>query len=258
MNKFDEKGKIDLDDLTVENFDELVNCKHSLDIDNLIRCDNCNGLMLKDDIVIEERDFTGSEDFWNGYEQEPDEREIHYTDNVKICPLCEYGDEVEYDEFSYTSFTNEDLFDGDITGLDDYVSKDFMAKLLHYRNSLNENKEINNMNNKLSLQEATIKALYDGLDDTDDVHDVEGIVDDVLVITDPEITTDEYNEVIERATEIVEDTPEGDIPLNDEYLGQYAQTCPICGGTFVEDHILEPRSYLSNMFRSTRSICYGW
>ena len=107
----------------------------------------------------------------------------------------------------------------------------------------------------INLQEATIRALYDELDDDRDIRDVEGVVDDVLVITDPEITKDEYEEVIERAQEIVEDTPEGDIPFDEEYVGQYLLTCPICGSSFVEDHLLEPRSYLPYMFRPTRSIC---
>ena len=110
---------------------------------------------------------------------------------------------------------------------------------------------------KLNLQEATIKALYGELED-DGIRDVEGVVDDVLVITDPEITKDEYEEVIERAQEIVEDTPEGDIPFDEEYVGQYLQTCPICGNSFVEDHLLEPRSYLSYLSRTTRSICSCW
>ena len=110
-------------------------------------------------------------------------------------------------------------------------------------------------NNSMNLQEATIKALYNELDDNEDVRDVEGVVDDVLVITDPEITKDEYEEVIERAQEIVDDTPEGDIPFDEDYIGQYLQTCPICGSSFVEDHLLEPRSYLSYMFRATRGIC---
>ena len=114
------------------------------------------------------------------------------------------------------------------------------------------------MNNKkeiMNLQEATIRALYNELDDKEDIRDVEGVVDDVLVITDPEITKDEYEEVIERAQEIVDDTPEGDIPFDEDYIGQYLQTCPICGSSFVEDHLLEPRSYLSYLFRATRSIC---
>lgn len=107
------------------------------------------------------------------------------------------------------------------------------------------------MSKKISLEEATIKALYDQLDDEEVIRDVEGVVDDVLVITDPEISKDEYEEVIERAQEIVEDTPEGDLPFDEDYIGQYLQTCPICGTSFVEDHLLEPRSYLSYLFRTT-------
>lgn len=93
---------------------------------------------------------------------------------------------------------------------------------------------------KMSLEEATLKALYDELDDSRDITDVDGLVEDVLVITDPEVSSEEYEEIIERAQEIVEDTPEGNIPLDEDYLGQYAQTCPLCGATFVTEEILEP------------------
>lgn len=93
---------------------------------------------------------------------------------------------------------------------------------------------------KMNLQEATLKALYDQLDDSKDIDEVEGLVDNILVVTDPKINTEEYEEVIERAQEIVEDTPEGEIPFDEEWEGQYLQTCPICGATFVTDEILEP------------------
>ena len=93
--------------------------------------------------------------------------------------------------------------------------------------------------NKKSLEEATIQALYDQLDDSERKQTVDGIVDDILVITDPEISSDEYNELIDRAQEIVEDTPEGDIPQLEDYLGKYVQMCPICGATFVKDKLLE-------------------
>ena len=93
---------------------------------------------------------------------------------------------------------------------------------------------------KMSLEEATLKALYDELDDSKEVSNVDGIIDDVLIITDPEVTGDEYDEIIERAQEIVDETPEGDIPLDEDFLGQYAQTCPLCGATFVNEEILEP------------------
>ena len=94
---------------------------------------------------------------------------------------------------------------------------------------------------KLSLEEATVKAIYDQLPtDNSDLTSVDGIVDDILVITDPEVTSDEYNEVIDRAQELVKDTPEGDIPLDTDYLDDFVQTCPICGATFTEDHMLQP------------------
>lgn len=95
-------------------------------------------------------------------------------------------------------------------------------------------------NKKMNLQEATLKALYDQLDDSKDIDDVEGLVDNILVVTDPKVNSEEYEEVIERAQEIVEDTPEGEIPFDEEWEGQYLQTCPICGATFVTDEILEP------------------
>lgn len=96
------------------------------------------------------------------------------------------------------------------------------------------------MSKRLSLKEATIKELYGELKDKSS--DLEGIMDGVLIITDPEIDTEEYQELIDRAKEIIEDTPEGELPLDDSYIGQYVQLCPICGTTFVEDHILEPGS----------------
>ena len=90
------------------------------------------------------------------------------------------------------------------------------------------------------LQEATVKDMYNQLDDTKGVDSVEGIIDDILVVTDPEVTSEEYDEVIERAQELIEDTPEGEIPFDEEYIGQYLLTCPICGTTFVSEEMLEP------------------
>ena len=110
----------------------------------------------------------------------------------------------------------------------DYINIDRNPYRIKEQISMKENK-------KISLEEATIKALYDSLPE-----DVEGVVDDILVITDPEITSDEYDEVIEKAQEIIEDTPEGKIPFDEEYVGEYVQRCPRCGNAFVEKDVLEP------------------
>ena len=44
---------------------------------------------------------------------------------------------------------------------------------------------------KMNLEEATLKALYDELDDSKQVNDVNGIIDGVLVVTDPEVNTEQ-------------------------------------------------------------------
>lgn len=90
---------------------------------------------------------------------------------------------------------------------------------------------------KLNLVEATIKALSEELDEIDE-EATTGIMDGILVVTDPEITSEEYDDVIRRAQELVEDTPEGQIPYMEDYLGDYVQTCPICGKTFVTEDLL--------------------
>ena len=95
------------------------------------------------------------------------------------------------------------------------------------------------MKEKMSLEEATMKALLGQLDTPEEEKDdVEGIIDGVLVVTDPEITPDEYEEVIDNAKEILEDTPEGEVPFNDQYVGEYLLTCPICGSSFINKDVL--------------------
>lgn len=97
---------------------------------------------------------------------------------------------------------------------------------------LEESKELKN--------ESVLSDIYQELDDSREITDVEGLIDDVLVITDPDVSSEEYEEIIEKANEIVEDTPEGNIPFDDRYVGQYLLTCPICGSSFVHDSILDP------------------
>lgn len=111
--------------------------------------------------------------------------------------------------------------------------EEITMKLLKENEQIEEGKYV-------KLQEATVKDMYNQLDDTKDVDSVEGIIDDILVVTDPEVTSEEYDEVIERAQEIIEDTPEGEIPFDEEYIGQYLLTCPVCGTTFVSEEMLEP------------------
>ena len=90
----------------------------------------------------------------------------------------------------------------------------------------------------LDVTQATIQALVNQLPKDEDDIDVEGVVDGILVVTDPEISEEDYTEVIENAQDIISETPEGELPFMEDYLGYYLQTCPVCGNTFVTKNIL--------------------
>ena len=45
-----------------------------------------------------------------------------------------------------------------------------------------------------------MKDMYNQLDQTEGITNVEGLVDDILVVTDPEVTSEEYDEVIDKGT----------------------------------------------------------
>lgn len=63
-----------------------------------------------------------------------------------------------------------------------------------------------------------------------------GIDTDVVVVVDPENVADgDYVDPAIAAAEIVDDTPDGEIPFTDEYIGDFTYTCPICGNTFFSD-----------------------
>lgn len=66
--------------------------------------------------------------------------------------------------------------------------------------------------------------------------EADGIVEDIIVVTDPDITISENQREI--AQDIINQTEEGEIPFNKEYIGQYIQTCPICGSSFITKEIL--------------------
>lgn len=70
-------------------------------------------------------------------------------------------------------------------------------------------------------------------------YDVDGIADGILVVTDPEITSEEFEEVADELQGIVDNTEAGEVPFTDKYEGDYILSCPICGGTFVNDTLLD-------------------
>ena len=224
-NRLDNMEIVPISEITPE---ELVTMKYSRETDS-VQCPKCHYIIDGD--FVEEWGLSDDE-----YEEMDYDDFDDLTDdgvNKITCPNCKHTDYAN----KFKTVWTDDIIDAP-------NCEEIVPGIKKAYDELDENykkgESIMENDAKLSLQEATIKALYDGLKDNDEIADVEGLVDDVLVVTDPEITTDEYNEVIDRAQEIVEDTPEGDIPLDPTYLGEYVQICPICGGSFIEDHVYEP------------------
>ena len=149
--------------------------------------------------------------------------------------------------------------EGQLNGNKVEALKEFMKEAFDdYLGQLNESKklkteswtqeEVNLLNKRLieskKLQESELSDMASVLEDLKDKpedieKDVEGVVDGILVVVDPDIDTEGYEEVIEHAQEIIEDTPEGEIPFLEDYVGQFIQTCPICGKTFVTPSLLQ-------------------
>ena len=64
---------------------------------------------------------------------------------------------------------------------------------------------------------------------------MDDVADDIMVVIDPEIDASEIDTVADELQDIVDNTPEGDVPTTDEYVGDDTYACPICGSTFFSD-----------------------
>lgn len=78
---------------------------------------------------------------------------------------------------------------------------------------------------------------FDGepINETGDDDIAEGTFDDVAVIIDPELDPEDVSSNIDELQQLIDDTPEGETPTSDEYVGDYTYTCPICGNKFFND-----------------------
>lgn len=71
--------------------------------------------------------------------------------------------------------------------------------------------------------------------DVDDDGVMDDVVDDVVVVVDPELDAEDVDTIADELQDIVDDTPEGEVPFTDEYIGDYTYGCPICGSNFFSD-----------------------
>ena len=69
-------------------------------------------------------------------------------------------------------------------------------------------------------------------DDEPVADDVSG---DIIAVVDPDMDTDEYDDKIDELQDIVDETPEGEVPVDDEYIGDTIYQCPVCGNPFFSE-----------------------
>lgn len=151
--------------------------------------------------------------------------------------------------YNYSQLIKDDGYDiNSVELFKDWFNNNDYINIDRNASRVKEDIKVKKENKKISLEEATLQALAaeannipdKDIEEIEEPDEAEGIMDGIIVVTDPETDTKDYEEIIEKAQDIMENTPEGEIPFDEEYLGQYMMTCPLCGTTFIEPEILEP------------------
>lgn len=87
---------------------------------------------------------------------------------------------------------------------------------------------------KVQKRRALRESEETDIEDTpDDV--VDDVADDIMVVVDPDMSEDDISDAASDAQDIIDSTPDGEVPSTDEYIGDYTYTCPICGNTFFSE-----------------------
>ena len=75
-------------------------------------------------------------------------------------------------------------------------------------------------------------------DDTDIDEEEMATADDIMAVIDPELDADEMTSVAQGFQQLINDTPDNEIPETDEYVDDNIYGCPICGAKFFWDGVL--------------------
>ena len=76
---------------------------------------------------------------------------------------------------------------------------------------------------------------FDDEEITVDDEVMDDVADDIMVVIDPEIDAQDIDTVADELQDIVDNTPDGEVPTTDEYIGDDTYACPICGSTFFSE-----------------------
>lgn len=93
-----------------------------------------------------------------------------------------------------------------------------------------ENKRVNN--GRKAINESKKNKKLTESEELENPAEMDDIVDDVVVVVDPEVSEDDVTAAAQAAQDLIDGTPDGEIPSTDEHIGDFTYTCPICGNTF--------------------------
>jgi len=132
-SKFDTRNNLTSEDLTINNIPDLYNCKYTLDITDVIVCNDCNHMMYRDEIETGTRVVDRVYDDWDYRNDEYRERVRKEEEEYECCPYCHYGED-EDEEFSYYELNTETLYWDFkyIENIDDYTEKGFKDAFIKY------------------------------------------------------------------------------------------------------------------------------
>ena len=85
---------------------------------------------------------------------------------------------------------------------------------------------------KLKEEAEMDDELQDIVDPEDEQDVLDDVADDIVVVVDPEIDAADIDDVADELQDIIDNTPEGEVPSTDEYIDDYTYSCPICGASF--------------------------
>ena len=140
-----------------------------------------------------------------------------------------------------------------MTKLNEKTMSTFEATMRACQESKSKNKTQKKLikeSNKKITEAAEDDDIDAGIDDFDDFDDevvdfdgnpIEGeslpedTFDDVAVIIDPDLDPEQVSDSIDELQQLIDETPDGEVPTSDEYVGDYTYTCPICGNKFFND-----------------------
>lgn len=71
--------------------------------------------------------------------------------------------------------------------------------------------------------------------EVDDADLPDDTASDAVIVIDPDLSTDEYEDNLDDLQAIIDETPDGEVPSTEEYVNDFVYTCPICGNNFFSD-----------------------